>query len=82
MKTQLPLLAALLFLASELMTRAGVQGFEQALLSTVSIGPLTVSAELPIGLSHIDSEACWCDPIVETDDEGEEIVVHRQVTWN
>lgn len=35
MKTQLPLLAALLFLASELMTRAGVQGFEQALLSTV-----------------------------------------------
>lgn len=46
------------------------------------IGPLTVSAELPIGLSHTDSEACWCDPIIETDDEREEIVVHRQVTWN
>lgn len=49
MKIQLPLLAALLFLANELMTRAGVQGFEQALLSTVfewSMGRITSARKM------------------------------------
>lgn len=45
--------------------------------------PSTVLAELPVGLSHIDSEACWCDPIVEVDaEDGETIVLHKRVTWN
>ena len=25
---------------------------------------------------------CWCDPIIEVDAEGQELVLHRQVTWN
>ena len=28
--------------------------------------------EMPIGLNHLDSEFCWCDPIVEMDDNGRE----------
>jgi hypothetical protein len=41
-----------------------------------------VRSELPVGLEHVDSDFCWCDPIVEFDDNGQEIVLHRQVTWN
>jgi hypothetical protein len=37
---------------------------------------------MPIGLTHLDSEFCWCEPIVETDESGEEVVIHRQVSWN
>jgi hypothetical protein len=45
--------------------------------------PSATPAELPIGLNHLDSDFCWCDPIVEIDDEdGGEVVLHRQVTWN
>jgi hypothetical protein len=45
--------------------------------------PFSASAQLPVGLSHVDSDSCWCDPIVEVDDtDGEEIILHRQVTWN
>jgi hypothetical protein len=38
--------------------------------------------ELPIGLNHLDSDFCWCDPIIEVDANGQEIVLHRQVAWN
>jgi hypothetical protein len=44
--------------------------------------PTVVPVEMPIGLNHLDSESCWCDPIVEVDDKGREVVFHRQVTWN
>ena len=35
MKIEIPILAALLVLATELMARAALQGFEQALVSTL-----------------------------------------------
>ena len=38
--------------------------------------------EMPVGLNHIDSDYCWCEPMIEVDDNGEEVLVHRQVTWN
>jgi len=41
-----------------------------------------VAVEMPIGLNHLDTDFCWCDPIVEIDDNGRKIVLHRQVTWN
>ena len=41
-----------------------------------------VAAELPIGLSHLESDFCWCDPIIEVDENGQETIVHCQVTWN
>jgi hypothetical protein len=44
--------------------------------------PALAPAEMPIGLSHLDSDSCWCDPIVEVDENGQEVVLHRRVTWN
>jgi hypothetical protein len=40
--------------------------------------PALAPVEMPIGLSHIDSDFCWCDPIIEVDDDGEEMVLHKQ----
>ena len=44
--------------------------------------PAVVPVEMPVGLNHLDSDFCWCDPMVEVDDKGQEVVLHRQVTWN
>jgi hypothetical protein len=44
--------------------------------------PALPPVEMPIGLSHLDSDFCWCDPIVEVDENGQEAVLHREVTWN
>jgi hypothetical protein len=33
-------------------------------------------------LAHIDSELCWCDPILEFDEVGNESLTHNDVTWN
>jgi hypothetical protein len=44
--------------------------------------PGAAPVEMPIGLNHIDSDFCWCDPVIEVDENGEEFVLHRQVTWN
>jgi len=43
--------------------------------------PALAPVDMPVGLSHMDSDFCWCDPVVEVDDNGQEIVLHRQVTW-
>lgn len=44
--------------------------------------PTAVAAALPIGLNHLDSDFCWCDPVVEVDEYGKEVVLHKQVTWH
>jgi hypothetical protein len=44
--------------------------------------PMIVPVEMPMGLDHLDSDFCWCDPLVEVDESGKELVLHRQVTWN
>jgi hypothetical protein len=31
---------------------------------------------------HIDSDLCWCDPTVEFNADGDERVIHKEVTWN
>jgi hypothetical protein len=41
-----------------------------------------VAVDMPVGLRHIASDICWCDPLVDVDENGEQVVVHRQVTWN
>ena len=46
------------------------------------ICPALLPVEMPVGLTHLDSDLCWCDPIVEVDDDGEHVLLHRQVTWN
>ena len=38
--------------------------------------------DMPIGLNHLDSDFCWRDPIVEVDENGTQVVLHKQVTWN
>jgi hypothetical protein len=47
-----------------------------------SFYPAVVRSEIPAGLGHIDTDFCWCDPIIELDDNGQKIVLHRRVTWN
>jgi hypothetical protein len=44
--------------------------------------PAEAPVEMPMGLNHLDSDFCWCDPIIKIDDNGQEFVLHRQVTWN
>ena len=44
--------------------------------------PAVVAVQMPIGLNHLDSDFCWCDPSIEVDEKGQEVVLHRQVTWN
>ncbi len=39
-------------------------------------------AQTPVRLQHTDDESCWCEPLVESDDDGEETVIHREVIWN
>jgi len=46
------------------------------------ICPAVVPVEMPVGLTHLDSDLCWRDPIVEVDEDGEHVLLHRQVTWN
>ena len=33
-------------------------------------------------LAHVKSESCWCDPIVEVDEYGQTVVMHKEVTWH
>jgi hypothetical protein len=33
-------------------------------------------------LSHIDSDLCWCDPVVEFNEYGDHRIIHMEVTWN
>lgn len=33
-------------------------------------------------LVHIDSASCWCEPLLEVDETGQEVAIHREVTWN
>lgn len=51
---------------------------DTSFLATAAIVPV----EMPIGLRHIDSDLCWCDPTIEVEEDGQEMVIHRQVTWN
>jgi len=45
-----------------------------------SLVPAIVPVDMPVGLNHLDSDLCWCDPITEVDENVEEIVLHRQAT--
>ena len=44
--------------------------------------PAVVPVALPVGLHHLDSGFCWCDPIITADEKDAEVVLHRHVTWN
>jgi hypothetical protein len=33
-------------------------------------------------LAHVESELCWCDPLVERDEYDQKVVVHKDVTWH
>jgi len=46
------------------------------------LSPPTSPAPMPVGLIHVDSNVCWCEPVIETDGLGEEVVLHRHITWN
>ena len=44
--------------------------------------PASTEAPDEIQLAHIDSELCWCDPILEFDEDGNQYFTHNEVTWN
>jgi hypothetical protein len=33
-------------------------------------------------IAHIDSDFCWCDPVVEFTEDGDLRLIHKDVTWN
>jgi hypothetical protein len=39
-------------------------------------------SKIPNPLPHIDANWCWCDPIVELNEDGDEIVIHKEIMWN
>jgi hypothetical protein len=51
---------------------------ENPILILAALTPI----EMPIRLNHFDSDFCWCDPLIETDENGQETIIHQQVTWN
>ena len=40
--------------------------------------PSIVPVEIPVGLTHLDSDLCWCDPIVEVDENGRHVLLRRR----
>jgi hypothetical protein len=44
--------------------------------------PAVTPVQMPVGLKHLESDFCWCDPVLEMDENGHQQVLHRQVTWN
>jgi hypothetical protein len=32
--------------------------------------------------AHVDSELCWCEPIVDVDEDGNRALTHKEVIWN
>ncbi len=44
--------------------------------------PGGTSVQMPVGLKHLESAICWCDPVIELGEHGQEELLHRQVTWN
>ena len=36
----------------------------------------------PSPLPHIDAVWCWCEPVIELKEEGDQFVIHKEVTWN
>lgn len=41
-----------------------------------------IETEVASQLAHVKSELCWCDPIVEIDEYGRKVVMHKEVTWH
>ena len=33
-------------------------------------------------LAHVESQFCWCDPVVEIDEYGQKVLCHIAVTWH
>ena len=41
-----------------------------------------IPTEVANQLAHIESELCWCDPIIEIDEYSQKVVIHKEVTWH
>jgi hypothetical protein len=33
--------------------------------------PVAAPLAMPIGMQHLDSSFCWCDPVIEVDEDGQ-----------
>lgn len=55
---------------------------EEGTAKEISTSTVLAPVKMPAGLSHIDSDFCWCEPLVIVNENEEEVVIHREVTWN
>ena len=37
---------------------------------------------ISLPLPHIHSVWCWCDPTIDLKEDGDQFVIHKEVTWN
>jgi hypothetical protein len=51
-------------------------------LKQPALWPESAWMYVSVQMTHVDSDLCWCDPIVEVDENGQEIVVHKEVMWS
>jgi hypothetical protein len=58
------------------------QGEDLEMIRQPIFGLQRPDASDTIQLAHIDSELCWCDPIVKYDEKGQQTMIHNEVTWN
>ena len=41
-----------------------------------------IAPEIADQPAHIESELCWCEPIIRVDENDNDVVIHRAVIWN
>ncbi len=40
-------------------------------------------SDIPNPLPHINTNLCWCDPLIKLNEEdGGLVLIHKEVTWN
>jgi hypothetical protein len=62
--------------------RLGYAGGTAMISKQHLISPDSTEAPEDMQLAHINSELCWCDPILEFDEYGNQSLTHNEVTWN
>lgn len=43
---------------------------------------IVTKEETSEGLRHMQSQFCWCEPVIALDENGKQVLVHQEVTWN
>jgi hypothetical protein len=41
-----------------------------------------IATEVTNQPAHIESEKCWCDPVLAIDENRRKVLIHQEVTWH